>query len=105
MVLARKMTLKNNDLLRYVLLPILSVAVIWILFCIVAWYVDTYVIDGPCRHEEKSNIISFYREADVKGRIHYYVTFITKNGSVCYDTEIPPEEFYRLKAVNEPLVH
>ena len=103
MDLVRKMTLKNAQIRDWIIINICMIAgVIAILIVIFGSLIDNAT---KCRTRNLSSAISFYREADVKGRIHYYVTFITKNGSVCYDTEIPPGEFYRLKAINEPLAH
>ena len=97
------MSLKNAEIRDWIIISLCMIAgaIVLLIVIIGSWMNDS----TQCSTRDLSSAVAFYRDTDNSGRIHYYVTFITKNGSVCYDTEIPPEEFYRLKANNEPLVH
>lgn len=63
------------------------------------------IIDSNECMKQVEKVISFERTVDNSGKIHYFASVIGKGGEVCYDIELPPEEFYRLKATNEPLIH
>lgn len=99
--LARKMSLKNK--MDWGLFFLIFIILFIVLVCIPAAVRNGFRSRDCMAQVEK--VISFWRDTDSTGKIHYYVSFIGKDGEICYDTELPPAEFYRLKAEHEPLVH
>lgn len=48
-----------------------------------------------------NKVFGYTRMIDKDGRIRYYVSIVSNNGNVCYDLQVNPDTFYRIKAEYE----
>jgi len=48
-----------------------------------------------------NKVFGYTRMMDKDGRIRYYVSIVSNNGNVCYDLQVNPGTFYRIKAEYE----
>jgi len=48
-----------------------------------------------------NKVFGYTRMMDKVGRIRYYVSIVSNNGNVCYDLQVDPDTFYRIKSEYE----